>query len=245
VATLRYAGKQVTGAAVSERVSAEGVTDFVFSALDAKGNAEADAHLPIRIDTTAPTIAGREGAAYAVGQAAVPDATCSDAGSGVATCDVPAALATSAAGTFSYTVAATDKLGHAASRTFTYTVSAPQPAPPQATPAPTPVPGPSFGARPLVVRLGKVTRTSAVVTLTSREAFAFTGKATLLTAAKKPKARSKAASFSLAKGKSAKVTLKLDPALKKGRKVKLVLRLQLRSGSAAKVVDVKVTLRAR
>ncbi|WP_028068063.1 carboxypeptidase regulatory-like domain-containing protein [Solirubrobacter soli] len=245
VKTLRYAGKQVSAATVTERVGAEGVTDFVFSAVDAKGNAEADAHLPVRIDTTAPAITGTDGVAYALGQAAVPDATCADAGSGIASCDVPAALDTSAAGTFSYTVGAADKLGHTATRTFTYTVAAPQPAP-SATPTPTPSPGPAFGATPVTVKLGKVTRTSAVVTLTSKEAFAFTGKATLLTAAKKPKAQSKIASFSLlAKGKSAKVTLKLKPALKTGKAVKLVLRLELRSGNATKVVDVKVTLRAR
>src|SRR5215218_3159908 len=104
VATLRYAGKQVSATTATERVSAEGVTDFVFSAVDAKGNAEADAHLPVRIDTTTPAIAGTDGAAYTVGQAAAPDAACADAGSGVATCAVPAALDTAAVGTFSYSV---------------------------------------------------------------------------------------------------------------------------------------------
>ncbi|HEY6888197.1 MAG TPA: fibronectin type III domain-containing protein, partial [Solirubrobacter sp.] len=247
VASLRYAGKQVAAATATEHVSAEGVTDLVFSAVDAKGNAEADGHLPVRIDTTAPVIAGTDGAAYAVGAAAAPDATCTDAGSGIATCSVPAGLDTSAVGTFSYTVSAADKLGHAASRTFTYTVSsAPVQQPGQPTPAPTPAApaGPVFSSKPVTVKLGKVTRTSAAVTLTSKEAFAFTGKATLLTTAKRPKAQSKVAAFSLAKGKSAVVALKLKPALKTGKTVKLVLRLELKSGAATKTVEVKVTLRA-
>jgi hypothetical protein len=104
--------------------------------------------------------------------------------------------------------------------------------------------GVAFGRQPVTVKLGKVTRTSAVFTLTSKEAFAFTGTATLLTTAKKPKAQSKAAPFSLAAGKSGKVTLKLKPSLKRGKKTKLVLRLELRSGIVRKVVEVKVTLRA-
>ena len=248
VATLRFAGKQVSAATATERVSAEGVTDFTFSAVDAKGNTEPLGHLPVRIDTTPPAIAGTDGAAYAVGQAAMPDATCADAGSGIATCELPAGLDTSAAGAFSYTVDAADKLGHTASRTFAYTVS-PAPVEQPGRPAPTPTPaspaGPAFGAKPVTAKLGKVTRTSAVVTLTSKAAFAFTGKATLLTTAKKPRAQSKVASFSLAKGKSGKVTLRLNPALKKGKAVKLVLRLELKAGAATKVVDVKVTLRAR
>jgi hypothetical protein len=80
------------------------------------------------------------------------------------------------------------------------------------------------------------------VTLTSRETFANTGTAVLRTA---KKTQSGTARFSLSKGKSAKVTLKLKPALRKGRTVKLVLRLELRAGNARKVVDVKVRLRAR
>jgi hypothetical protein len=244
VATLRYAGKLVAGATATARISAEGVTDLVFSAVDAKGNAEADAHLPVRIDTTAPEIAGTDGAAYGVGQAAAPDATCADAGSGIASCDVPGALDTSAPGTFSYTVRSADRLGHVASRAFTYTVIAPRSSPPGGggQPSPPPPAGPSFGAKPITVKLGKVTRTRALVTLTSRETFAYTGTAVLRTA---KKTQSGTARFSLAKGKSAKVTLKVKPALRKGRTVKLVLRLELRAGNARKVVDVKVRLRAR
>jgi len=252
VATLRYAGKQVNAATASERVSSEGFTDFVFSAVDARGNAESEGHLPIRIDTAPPTVAGTDALAFALGAIAAPDATCADAGSGLAGCVVPAALDTSAAGTFSYAVSASDKLGHTTSRTFTYTVSAPppaqQPSPPGSptrTPTPTPPAGPSFSGKPVTVKLGKVTRTRAVLTLTSREAFAFTGKATLFSTAKKPKARSGAQAFSLAKGKSTTVTLKLKPALKKGKKVKLELRLELASGSVKRTLDLVVTLKAR
>ena len=107
---------------------------------------------------------------------------------------------------------------------------------------------PAFGAKPVTVKLGKVTKTSAVaLTLTSEETFAFTGKATLQTA-KKPKAQSKAASFSLAMGKSGKVTLKLNAAGKKGqgqRRSSSSCAWSCRSGVAKKMVDVKVTLRAR
>ncbi len=65
------------------------------------------------------------------------------------------------------------------------------------------------------LKLGKVTRTSVVVTLTSAEKFAFTGKATLFAPGKKGKAQSKVASFSL--GKPAKLTLKLKSKLRAGQ----------------------------
>ena len=245
---LRVQGADVSGSSTTTRVTAEGVTDLVFAARDAKGNVEADAHLPVRIDTTAPAITGTDGFSFALGQAAAPDASCSDAGSGVAGCDVPGALSTAAAGTFAYTVTASDKLGHTASRTFAYTVVAPTPQPggrrrDDARPAS----GPAFGKAPVTVKLGKVTKTAVALTLTSKETFAFTGTATLLTAGKKPKAQSKPASFSLKASKSGKLTLKLNAAgkkaLKGGKKVKLVLRLQLQSGTAQKAVDIKVTVR--
>ncbi len=51
--------------------------------------------------------------------------------------------------------------------------------------------------------------------------------------------------LSLAKGKRTTLTLKLKPSLKKGKKVKLVLRLELSSGKTKKLVELKVTLKAR
>ena len=94
------------------------------------------------------------------------------------------------------------------------------------------------------VKVGKVTRKAVALTLTSRETFAFTGTATLLSSAKKPKALSGAARFSL--GKPAKVSLRLKQALKAGRKTKLTLRLQLvAAGGVKRTVDVKVTVRAK
>ena len=243
VTALRVQGADVSGSSTTTRVSAEGVTDLVFAARDAKGNIEADAHALVRIDTAAPVITGTDGLTLALGQAAAPDAACSDAGSGVASCDVPGALSTAAAGTFAYTVTASDKLGHTASRTFAYRVV-----------APTPQPGGgggttlAFGKAPVTVKLRRVTKTAISLTLTSKETFAFTGKSTLLTAGKKPKALSRTGSFSLKARTSGKLTLKLNAAgkkaLKRGKRVKLILRLQLQSGTAQKAVDIKMTVRA-
>jgi hypothetical protein len=105
-----------------------------------------------------------------------------------------------------------------------------------------------FGTTPVNVKLGKVSKTTVALTLTSAETFPFTGTATLLSAAKKPKAQSGTGSFSLAAGKSGKLTLKLNAtgrkALKAGKKVKLVLRLQLRSTTATRTVEVMLTVRA-
>ena len=89
VASLRFAGGSVAAAAATAHVGAEGVSDLVFSAVDADGNVEPDAQLPVRIDTTAPTVTATDGATYSLGQSVAPDVTCADAGVGIATCRVP------------------------------------------------------------------------------------------------------------------------------------------------------------
>ena len=56
-----------------------------------------------------------------------------------------------------------------------------------------------FGKTPVSVKVGKVTRKAVALTLTSREPFAFTGTATIMSTAKRPKALSGATRFSLGK----------------------------------------------
>jgi hypothetical protein len=101
------------------------VNDLVFSAVDAKGNAESEAHLPIRIDTTAPVISGLADGQTLVSGSAV-TITCTDPqpGSGLAGCTNGGAVDTSSVGTFTRTVSATDNAGNQTSQTLHYSVVA-------------------------------------------------------------------------------------------------------------------------
>jgi YVTN family beta-propeller protein len=91
---------------------------------------EASADLTV-IDNTPPSIqisSPGPGAVFARHAQAFAEYTCSDAGSGIATCAGPvasgAALDTSTPGTFTFNVAATDVAGNTATASATYTVAA-------------------------------------------------------------------------------------------------------------------------
>ena len=86
----------------------------------------------IRIDRALPAISissPADGAAFDQGAAATAAYTCSDGGSGVATCSGPVqsggALDTATVGTHTFTVTATDAVGNTASASVSYVVNAP------------------------------------------------------------------------------------------------------------------------
>jgi probable HAF family extracellular repeat protein len=86
---------------------------------------------PTQEDTTDPQITiatPPQGATYNVGQAVAASYSCTDSGSGVASCEGPVAdganINTSSAGTKTFTVSATDNAGNTNSVSHTYTVNA-------------------------------------------------------------------------------------------------------------------------
>ena len=86
---------------------------------------------PTQEDTIDPEIAittPPQGATYTVGQAVAAGYSCTDSGSGVASCEGPVAdganIDTSSAGTKTFTVRATDNVGNTNSVSHTYTVNA-------------------------------------------------------------------------------------------------------------------------
>lgn len=137
-----------------------------FFSVDAGGNAGARKSIPINVDRTAPTIAitAPTTTTYTLNQAVTADYTCSDGGSGVATCAGPVAsggqIDTASLGAKTFTVNATDNAGNTASQSISYTVVAnaqptatATPAPPSATSTPTapygPAPSPTGTSTPL------------------------------------------------------------------------------------------------
>jgi uncharacterized repeat protein (TIGR01451 family) len=82
----------------------------------------------ISIDSTPPTIqitVPADGATFQLGQQVAASFTCDDALSGVATCTGPPTVATGQAGTFDFTVDASDNAGNTATAQSSYTVLAP------------------------------------------------------------------------------------------------------------------------
>ena len=81
-----------------------------------------------KVDKKAPAIAIRApSGTYLLGQPVAADYSCTDAGSGVASCDGPAAIGsnvdTASAGTKDFSVSARDRVGNAASRSVQYAVT--------------------------------------------------------------------------------------------------------------------------
>lgn len=97
---------------------------------DAAGNHGANAPQSFRVDTAAPEIdASAMRASYALGESAASGIACNDGGSGVAACDAPAAVDTSAAGDHELAVTARDRAGITRSLRVRYTVLAPTASP--------------------------------------------------------------------------------------------------------------------
>ncbi|MDX6487241.1 MAG: hypothetical protein QOF43_2394, partial [Gaiellaceae bacterium] len=111
---------------------------FTVTATDAAGNVGTAAHDYVVVDVTAPSItitSPSEGATFTLNQAATASYSCADeaGGSGLATCAGSvangAAISTSTAGSYSFTVSATDNAGNPSSATTHYTVLADTTAP--------------------------------------------------------------------------------------------------------------------
>jgi hypothetical protein len=106
-----------------------GQKTFTVNASDHAGNTESKSVSYTVVDTKAPTIVvttPAPGAVYAVGEHVTADYSCSDDGSGIASCSGSVAdgaqLDTASAGEKTFTVNATDKAGNPASKTVTYSV---------------------------------------------------------------------------------------------------------------------------
>src|SRR4051795_84605 len=118
---------KVAGGASNARPSAlaDGASTVTAPQADAAGNT---AHTParaFRVDTTAPDIATDLKASYRLGEAVPAPFTCSDAGSGVASCDGPAALDTTSAGEHELAITARDNAGNTRTLRLRYLVLAP------------------------------------------------------------------------------------------------------------------------
>jgi outer membrane protein OmpA-like peptidoglycan-associated protein len=131
------AGLGPDGCPASTSTDGDWAGDLESSCSDAVGNS-GTATFPVKVDGTAPEIAITSPmGTYQQGQAAVVDYTCSDATSGIATCEGSAAagspLDTTAVGEHTVTVTATDVAGNSTTAQARYDVV---PRPPAATPAP-------------------------------------------------------------------------------------------------------------
>jgi len=118
----------VPGSSASVTITAEGITTITYLARDRAGNTEEPKTLTVRIDKTPPriTINSPAVASYVVNQVVAASYACTDLGSGVATCVAPAAdgasLDTAAAGSRTFQVSATDKVGNASAASVAYSV---------------------------------------------------------------------------------------------------------------------------
>ncbi|MBW5482195.1 OmpL47-type beta-barrel domain-containing protein [Streptomyces bambusae] len=124
------ASTDVPGAAAAVAITAEGVTVVTYTATDAAGNTSAPQTITVRLDTAGPTITivrPVAGTTYLYRQPVTASYSCTDATSGVASCvgTVPngSPVDTSALGTRTFTVNATDIATNPSSRTVTYTVA--------------------------------------------------------------------------------------------------------------------------
>jgi hypothetical protein len=107
-----------------------GTHTFMVNAMDKAGNQTQESVTYTVADTQAPAITiitPAPGAVYPLNSTVKASYSCSDSGSGVATCSGPvangASISTSSSGTFTFTVNATDKAGNASAKTVTYKVA--------------------------------------------------------------------------------------------------------------------------
>jgi hypothetical protein len=121
-------GSVANGAAVD--TSSLGQKTFTVDASDKAGNTESKSVSYTVVDTRAPSVVvttPAPGAVYGVGEQVAADYSCSDDGSGVASCVGSVAdgalLDTSSPGEKTFTVNATDKAGNPASKSVSYSVA--------------------------------------------------------------------------------------------------------------------------
>jgi len=111
----------VSGSTANFAITAEGTTTITYFATDDAGNVESGHTLVIRIDKTRPVIslASPVSGNYLLNQPVTVSFTCTDGGSGVATCDgttaTEALLNTGSVGAKTFMVVSTDNVGNAAS----------------------------------------------------------------------------------------------------------------------------------
>jgi hypothetical protein len=122
VASATPASPVVVNGEGSARTASVTVTDNA-------GNSETFATPPVKIDRTAPTVtitSPGDGASYLLGAQLLAGYSCSDGLSGIVSCAGPVAnggaINTSASGSFSFAVNATDQAGNTASRSHGYSV---------------------------------------------------------------------------------------------------------------------------
>jgi hypothetical protein len=110
-------------------ITGDGAHQVLYRSVDYLGNQEAANTLSFTIDTVPPSVAINSPTArtYTLNAAVAAGYSCSDSGSGVATCAGPVAsgdaVPTGSVGSKSFTVNATDRAGNSASSTVTYTVT--------------------------------------------------------------------------------------------------------------------------
>jgi len=121
-------GNVADGAAVD--TGSLGQKTFTVNASDHAGNTESKSVSYTVVDTTAPSIVVRTpapGAVYGVGEQVATDYSCTDDGSGIASCSGTVAdgapLDTGSSGEKTFVVSATDKAGNAASKSVSYSVA--------------------------------------------------------------------------------------------------------------------------
>jgi hypothetical protein len=235
-------GATVEGAETTIPVSAEGTTTITAHSRDAAGNEGAARSVTLKVDSLPPAVSvitPAQGAQIVAGSGAVAAFACADAGSGIDTCSGTvangAALDGGPPGARTLTVIATDKAGRRTEVTRTYSVVAAGTLP-------------RLSAKPVSATLSKLNKKGvAKLALRNREAFAVTGKVTVL-AKKGKKTLAKSVTFSLTK--QAKRTFKVKFAKKtkravaRGKKVRARLRVAV-TGPAGdqRTITAKVRLK--
>src|SRR3954452_16042040 len=174
----------------------DGAYDLIVTHSDRALNS-VSARRTVRIDTTPPAVnTGGVRTAYTLGERAAPVFSCADAGVGVASCEGPASVDTSALGTHAMTITARDALGNARSVQVRYGVVA----------------APRRSAPGLAIRSAKLSRHGRTVTLKVRGGAAkgATGKVTVSVGTTKRTAKLSGGKWSTAlKLKTRKRKLKL------------------------------------